>query len=393
MKSMILILHLLLMVSASQASIVNNSINSPDSEDSLSLSFFSLDSLGNPTTADSVYILVTDPVGSIAYKDSMIISDSRIISTTIRNKQFYSFSEQISNIDGSGADGVYSLALIAKKKSGELLTPFNYQFQIISTELSTQLALIGDSVFVKGGLIDSNITDPGINDSTSIANWVWNTPQSNHNYYGTFGKYLDAEISGISGGSGTYSISIVTYDSSSSQTVAGTNIIIRNITQSSLIAIGQTDSNGKIDFNLNADSFIVIAAAPGYVFSSYDTMVVTGTGIDTTLGYSFEIDLPSSPDICRVWGYLYDFQGVPEAGITVAAFLPKGVVKYSGIIISPYAIATVTNSSGMFYLDLIPSEELNPSDSKYEISIRHSDGTILRQRLLIPNQSFWQLAW
>ena len=393
MKKSILILCLLLLVTVSQASIVNNSTGSPGSEDSLSFTFFSLDSLGNPTTADSVYILVTGPNGTVAFKDSMTTSDSRITSTTIRSKQFYSFAAQVSNIDGSGTVGTYSLALITKKNTGELLTSDNFHFQIISTQLSYQLALIGDSVFVKGGIIDTNKTDSGINDSTSIANWIWNTPQSSHITSGTFGKYLDTEISGISGGSGAYSFSMITYDTGSSQTVAGTNVIVRSINQSSLIAVGQTDSNGEIGFNLNADSFIVIAVAPGYVFESYDTVVVTGAGSDTTVGYSFSVDPPSSPDVCRVWGYLYDFQGHPEVGATVTALLPEGVVKYSNFIISPFAITSVTNSSGLFYLDLIPSDKLDPAETKYEISIRRTDGTILRQRLLIPDQSIWQLTW
>lgn len=393
MKKLILILCMLLAVSTPEASVVNNSTVSPGSEDSLSLTFFSFDSLGNPTTADSIYVLVIGPEGSVVFKDSMTISDSRITSTTIRSKQFYSFSEQVSNIDGSGNYGMYSLALMAKKNTGGLLTPYNFKFQIISTKLSEQIALIGDSVFVKGGIVDTNKTDPGLNDSTSIANWVWNTPQSSHSTAGTFGKYLDTEISGIGGGSGAYSISMVAYDTGNSQTVAGASVVVRNINQSSLIAVGRTNSKGEIGFNLDADSFIVITTAPGYIFDSNDTVFITGTGIDTVLGYAFDIDPPASSDVCRVWGYLYNFQGHPQSGATVAAFLPGGIVKYNEIIISPFAIATVTNSFGQFYLDLIPSEKLDPSDSKYEISIGLSDGTILRQRLLVPNQPLWRLTW
>lgn len=393
MKNLIFILSMLLLVSASKAALVNNSTVSPGSEDSLSLTFFSLDSLGNPTTADSIFVLVIGPEGSVVFKDSMAASDSRITSTAIRSKQFYSFSEQVSNLDGSGNYGIYSLALLAKKNTGGLLTPYNLHFQIISTELSDQIALIGDSVYVKGGIVDTNKTDPGLIDSSSIADWVWNTPQSNHTNSGTFGKYLDTEISGIGGGAGAYSISIIAYDTSNFQTVAGANVIVRSLNQSSLIAVGRTNSNGEIGFNLDADSFLVIATAPGYIFESYDTVVVAGNGVDTTRGYAFEIDPPANPEVCRVWGYLYDFQGNPEAGAVIAAYLPGGIVKYYEIIISPFAIAAVTNSSGQFYLDLIPSEKLDPPDTKYEISIRQTDGTILRQRLLVPNQTLWRLTW
>ena len=103
MKKIIVIFCLLMITTISRASILNNSTASPSSEDSLSMIFYSLDSLGNPTTEDSIYIMVTGPNGAIAFKDSMAVSDSRITSTTIKSKQFYSFTEQVSNIDGTGS--------------------------------------------------------------------------------------------------------------------------------------------------------------------------------------------------------------------------------------------------------------------------------------------------
>ncbi len=50
---------------------------------------------------------------------------------------------------------------------------------------------------------DSGVVGEGA-DSASIASWVWNTPQLNHTADGTFGGNLDAEVSGIGSGSGTY---------------------------------------------------------------------------------------------------------------------------------------------------------------------------------------------
>lgn len=143
------------------AGIVNNSTTSPTAEDSLSFVFYSLDSLGNPTTADSLYLLVSGPSGGVVYRDSAAISDSRVTSTTIRAKQFYSFKEQVSNLDGAGSVGHYALTILAKKIAGDLLTPNVFSFQIVSEELSDQLALIGDSVEVKGGAVDSNRTERG----------------------------------------------------------------------------------------------------------------------------------------------------------------------------------------------------------------------------------------
>ncbi len=390
---MALLLGMLIAASA-PASIVNNSTSLPTAEDSLALVFYSLDSLGNATTADSAFILVVGPNGSIVYKDSVAAADSRITSTTIRGKQFYSFRAQVSNIDGSGAIGHYSMTILSKKNSGSLLTPNSYSFQIISKELSDQIALIGDSVFVKGGVIDSNRTEMGgSGDSTSIARWVWNTPQSNHTSGSTFGKYLDTEVSGISGGAGAYSLTLVAFDSSLSQPVPQVGIAVRNMSQTALIAFGQTDSEGEASFNLDADSFVAVATGAGYLFGSYDTIVVSGTGVDTVWGDQFDPGAPASPSLCRVYGFLYDIMGEPEEGAAVSAHLPSGVAQIANGIVSPFSISTTTDSTGYFFLDLIPSDSLIPSGFKYEFTISRTDGTILRQRFTVPDSAQWRLTW
>jgi len=388
-----LIVTLLLPLSA-LPSIVNNSTSSPTAEDSLPVVFFSLDSLGNLTTADSVFILVTYPNGATAFRDSMAITDSRISSQTVGGKQFYSFTDQVSNIDGSGVNGVYKLALTAKKNSLGLLTPFGMTFQIISTEFSDQIAFLTDSVLVKGGAIDTNKTEQGGGtDSASIAGWIWNTPQANHTADGSFGKYLDTEVSGISGGSGAYSFTLVAYDSSASQAVSEAQVAVRGINQSALVGIGTTNSNGEASFNLDADSFVIVVSSPGFAFDAFDTLVVTGSGIDTIKGCQFNIATPSDPNVCRVFGYVYDVSGQPESGATVTASLPDGVVTYSGCFVSPFAVTTTTDDDGLFIIDLLPSSTLSQPETKYEITITRSDGTVLRKRVTIPDENLWQLTW
>ncbi|MFQ5500332.1 MAG: hypothetical protein ACE5FH_11745, partial [Candidatus Zixiibacteriota bacterium] len=129
MKHYVILLTTLIWYSSTFGAIVNNSTTSPSSEDSLAILFYSLDSLGNPTTADSLYLLIIGPDGSVALKDSMAISDSRVTSTVVRGKQFYSFSDQVSDLDGAGSDGVYAMTLLAKTISQNLLTPNQTSFQ------------------------------------------------------------------------------------------------------------------------------------------------------------------------------------------------------------------------------------------------------------------------
>ncbi len=392
MKKLLIVIAGLVSTASLFGAILNNSTSSPSAEDSLSCVFYSVDSLGNPTTADSVYILVSGPGGSVVYRDSAAISDSRITSTTISSKQFYSFKEQVSNLDGSGSMGSYSLTILAKKNSGSLLTPNVYSFQIVSEELSDQLALIGDSVDVRGGAVDSNRTELG-SDSAMTAAWVWNTPQSNHTSSGSFGKYLDTEVSGIASGSGAYSYTIQTYDSSVGQAIPYAQIGVRNIDQSALIAVGKADVMGRATMNLDADSFVVVTTASSYVFGSYDTVVVSGAGVDTVFCDQFDPGTPSFPALCRVYGHLFSADGQPEEDAAISAWLPSGVVRFGFAVISPSPVNTTSDSTGYFYLDLVPSGSLAPSDTKYEFSISRRDGTILRQRLAVPDSTSWRLTW
>ena len=65
LRYLFMIVYAVFFGQVANAVIVNNSVSSPTAEDSLSFVFYSLDSLGNPTSADSLYIMVTGPDGAI----------------------------------------------------------------------------------------------------------------------------------------------------------------------------------------------------------------------------------------------------------------------------------------------------------------------------------------
>ncbi|MDF1544477.1 MAG: hypothetical protein P1R58_05175 [bacterium] len=376
------------------ASIINNSTTGPSSEDSLSFVLYSLDSLGNPTTADSLFLIVSGPSGAIVYSDSIPVADSRVVSTTVHGRQFYSFKEQVSNIDGSGSSGVYTIALLMANSSLDLETPHHYTFQIIGNELDDQLASIGDSVLVKGGAVDSNRTEQGGGlDSSGVASAVWNSSQSNHTIAGTFGRYLDAQVANLSSGSGAYAVSVVAYDSSLGQVIPKTNLAVRNLAQTALIAVVSTNLNGQAVLNLDAGDYITVGTASGYIFEAGDTMSVTGAGVDTLFGYQFDPGAPSLPVFCRVYGAVYLADGTPEIGAAVKVSIPSGVSRWDNIIVSPFDVSTTTDSIGYFYVDLIPSDSLIPSGTQYEISIFRSNGTLLRQKVTVPTSLSWRLEW
>ena len=261
---------------------------------------------------------------------------------------------------------------------------WNIPFSDAATAAGSMWDSLNNSSYVQGA--------SGL-DSATLAGWVWNTPQSNHTTAGTFGKYLDLEISGIGTGSGAYSYQLVTYDSTTSQVIPGTNLAVRNINQSALIATGKSDLLGLETFNLDADSFIIVATSPGYIYQTFDTLIVTGAGIDTVFGDQFDPGSPVLPALCRVYGYLYSVSAVPEKDAVVRAFLPAGVAQSGNLIISPFMVTTTSDSSGYFYLDLIRSDSLVPAATQYDLIIERSDGTIVHKRITVPDSTSWQLDW
>jgi len=379
--------------------------------DTLSLPFMVLDSLGNPVDladGDSAYIAVFYPGGAIAYRDSMVYNDSRI--KTCSWEDFdgagsYVFAEKVSILNGSSpVNGVYSYVITVDDNTGaDLVTPSTGYFQLVNAAFGSSL----DSASFARKIIDSleNILDSlsimkdsleslnGRMDSASLAGIIWNTPQDNHNLNGTFGSYLDAEISGLGAGTGLYSIELTAFDSSTFQPIPGAGMAVRNLDQSALIAVGRTDSYGLARFNLDSDCFLVAAFAPGYIFDSFDTIVVNGPLCDSILACRFDPGNAPDPNLCRVYGFIYNVNGEPEAGATVSAWLPTGVARAGAGIISPFRVQTTTDNIGYFYFDLIPGAALNPDTTHYEITISRSDGTILRERVIVPDQSSWLLTW
>ena len=340
-----------------QAAIVDNSTTAPVGEDSLSVTFFALDSIGSPAAVESLWVRVCGPSGTTVLSDSLDASDTRIVLSGSGARLSYVFRDLVSNLDGPGIAGGYTMSLLAVDSNG-LVTPKTASFQLAGVRLAETLAQVNDTVAVSGGVIDSNRTERG-----------------------------------LSSGSGAFGVTIVAFDSASCAVVPHTRLTVRNVEQTALLGLGVTDISGAASFALDAGTVLVAAGASGYDFDSFDTLVVDSVELDTVFGTAFYPSPPPSADLCRVWGFLYGIDGTPSEGASVSAELTAVSARYNGSVVSPYAVSTTTDSTGLFELDLIPSDRLTPAGARYEITIERSDGAILRQRVIVPTESVWQLDW
>jgi len=194
------------------AGIVNNSGNSP--EDSISVVFQLLDSLGCPValeSSDSLYFAVFGPGGNLCFKDSLVGTDSRLESSNWHGSaraDMYSFRESVAAVDGDGVSGTYRYMLTVDDISLGLRSSAVGEFQVYTTsdysvaldigfqiedsieQLSQRLAVLQDSVDVLAdSLADQVWASIGEGtDSASIVRWV---------NFATWGLYQHEDSSSI----------------------------------------------------------------------------------------------------------------------------------------------------------------------------------------------------
>ena len=390
--------------------IVNNSSISVSPEDSICFSILNLDSLGsNIGGLDTTKIIVFNPGGDSVFCELVAGVSGRVRMSIDNGDTSYRWAAQVSDIDGNGRIGQYLVKITAKsdQTGGWLKTPNLAGFQLVSEEFDDAMTFAVDSLQrVLDSMYSANSRLYEILDSLqSQDNWVMAKGDSALIDVSSNLAYADSIANrvledsahywgqGSGSGSGIYSCRLFAIDSSLDQAIPGVCIEIRNLAQTALVALGTTNSSGFCSFNLSSDSFIVNSFAPGYIFASFDTLIVSGPEDDSTFACRFDPGSPAAPNLCRMYGYLFDIGGNPDSSATVTAYLPAGVARTEGGIISPFKKSAASDSAGYFYLDLIPNSCLIPDTSRYEVTITRSDGTILRERIIVPDLPEWRLTW
>jgi hypothetical protein len=341
-----------------------------------------LDSAGIPVSPDSGHVLIwfegESSVDAVSYTcrwTNAGAGSAYIDSTRLAGHTYYYFVDQVVDIDNDEGQGVFTGVVVLYADVG-LPTSTPFTFTLAGDELTDYLALLNN--------LDESVS--GIDDNP------WDNPDRQLTALDEDNTDVDLDGALLGSGSGAYSVTFVTYDTTNDQVVPGVCLAVRNLDQTVLLASVVTDVSGRASANLDVAAYLISATAPGYLFDAYDTVTISGAGSDTVRGTWFDPGTPGSPSLCRVYGYLFTTDGKAEAGARISAWLPNGVTLSSNVIISPTPVATTTNDLGYFYLDLVPSTLLT-GHPKYEITINRSDGTILRKRLSVPDTGNWQLSW
>lgn len=209
-------------------------------------------------------------------------------------------------------------------------------------------------------------------DSAQIARYVWNTPQTSHTNSGTFGNYLDMNISSVTGlaGSGAYTKNIYVVDSTggADTTLANVKVYVNNTAQNASPYQADTDNNGRAVFNLNNGTYVRFIVSPGFA-QVVDTFAVTGTGSDTLYTYK------STGGRTTVAFQIKKLNGLPwdSARIELAlhSYNRDSLLRAGDTIIVGPANNTLTataSSLGLATVDLFPNSVFT-NDSSYYVAI------------------------
>jgi hypothetical protein len=224
-------------------------------------------------------------------------------------------------------------------------------------------------------------------DTGKIARSVWDDELVSQNL-------RTVDLSSCGTGSGAYPCSLYVFNSADSSALQGIKVRVMNAEQTATEAVGISNSAGLIVVSLDAAEYRAWAYKAGIEFEGLpDSIDVSApSSNDTIWGSSFDPGQPVSPELCRVFGRVFDLSGYGISGVTVMARLNKTPIRYDGSIISPFYRTASTDSTGYWYLDLIPSAALEP-ECEYEIVIYYESGRIARKRVGVPDQASWEFNW
>jgi hypothetical protein len=174
--------------------------------------------------------------------------------------------------------------------------------------------------------------------------------------------------------------------------ILGARITIRTLNQATTRVPGLfTDGDGRGIAELDIGSYFVSVMANDYVPVT-DTLVV---GRDSTWTLSmapYDPADPPSPDLCRVYGWVYDITGDRLSDVTISAEIPSEYhpVKYGSVVITPFEKRVESDSLGYWEIDLFPNEVLSDATSKYLFTIEYPSGVILHSETAVPDSVEWQ---
>lgn len=197
---------------------------------------------------------------------------------------------------------------------------------------------------------------------------------------------------------GVNSIVINVKDEADSSAIDGCLVQIFNYTDETLIWTDYTNSLGEVTLMYDDDSLLVKLYKSRCAFTVPETLWIDGDEDTTYYGSVFDPGVPTDPNLCRVWGYIFNLGGSKDSTYTVMAEIETVPMWFDRVLISPYLKEAQTDSNGYWYVDLYPNSRLTPSGTRYKFEIKdENDNHLLKTgagqywiKSTVPDQQKWE---
>ena len=296
-------------------------------------------------------------------------SDSTVIKAMLQNNQVLDAADSTLKLaqTSTGAGGL---------RRGELAS----KAEIVDSTKKTPL-IIGTN----NDKVNYTLSSAGIDA-------IWDEPKAGHTTAGTYGYYVDAAISGVSGGGGSCAgtgsdtTDIFVFAASDSDQFVG--VWVNLFVGAERFAV-QTDPNGRARFAIDGSGSYtaIVSARP---FTHDDALVALGTVDTIWMEQSDE-----SPTLTPVCGTLRTLQGQPIMGATVIARNQATSVRVGNQTVSPYITSVPTDQFGRFTLWLYPTATLGGTSYKYNLTA-YRGSTLIESvsSITVPDQSTcYEIDW
>jgi len=367
--------------------------------DTISFPLVCLDTLGRSAVPDSVHVLAWfqgQEANALAYsaRSTNPKATAYIDTVSFAGVEYYYFHQLVDAIDSSYGNGLYSGQIVFWSQNEPTLNPFTFMevdagVEEITARIDSILFSLGfDSTSIQQKTGSFGATESS---STNLTLFQWLA-----NSIGIDGvNTLHGKIDGLSlSGGGTEPETLIVLNHSDSTLIQSVRVVIRTLDGSTVKVDGlTTDVNGRLILDLDSDSYSVALTANNYLQKQDTLSVAQGGGTDSLWLTSFDPGNPPSPDLCRVYGWVYDLSGNPLSDIDIVAEIPGEFqpLTYNGVIITPFRQKTTTDVFGYWQIDLFPNILLSNPASRYSFTIEYPSGVIFKIRTEVPHQTSWQL--
>jgi len=266
----------------------------------------------------------------------------------------------MSEVDAANQPGLYTYLFQQSLVGSEWMYFVYYRHTAAPAGFAVEEHLVTNELFIPSGspavpVLPGDtvmgrlaaMEDPNQAVAQANADAVWDEVANTHLTPGTTGALLNACAASHAG---AYQIEVNVEDQDSNP-LQGVQVDIFDAGNSAFLMRLWTDVTGKVNVALDANVYSVRLFSTGYTFTVPETLTVTADGSVTFTGNN-QVNWPTSPDLCKIFGTIRNAGGQPIAGACVRAWsaTPQSV----GQTQQSEELAKVwTDANGYFEIELM----------------------------------------